>query len=347
MGINVTYSGGSYLVSESHVSYLVSEIDLDSYQDIGEVLYIINGESLTIYGDAIARVPIDNTLSVGYICSIGSQSGNNFILSPSTTGSYWMYVLAQNAGSVVKKTKVRVIVLDKQNIGSRSIILIGDSLVNTGGGSEIVRIRTIFDLMTWTAIGTTSLDPFKREGYSGKKYPWFVDDVGSPFTKDGAFNISAYFTDNALSTPDFIYMRLGINTAYAQCVETWTQLERDAWVADIKQLMDGFLNFDPSIKIVIGVPTICENTGDGWEADHPGSPYQDNYIVLIHDMWDIIISNFTDYNANVSICYAPWFLDRDDGYPKTDGVHDDSKHPAASGYVQLGNALTNHLNSLL
>ena len=315
----------------------------------GERVPLIVDESVHIYGDTLANIPITNTLVVTYSCTIGSVSGNDFIITPSASGEEDLRIVVRDGGVVIRDTISRLILSDKVNTGSKTITIIGDSLVSAGGDNEINELNSFFDLMTWTGIGTQTTGGIQHEGHTGKTYDWLVNHADSPFTKSGVVDIPAYYTDNALAVPNFIYMRMGVNGAFAEGAGNWTEADKDTWIADINELIDAFLAHNGSVEIIIGLPTISENTGDGWEVDYPGNTNQDNYIKIIHQMWDAIIANYEGdiHNTRVSVAYAPWFLDRDEGYPKTDDVHTNGVHPDASGYVQLGQGLAAKLNELL
>lgn len=485
MGFLVSECEEGYQVSEQETGYQVSENDLDTYENNGEVVSIIVGEQIIIYGDEVAEVPITNTLQVDYICNIGSQSGNNYVITAdvSNVGEVWLYINAINAGVVVRQTKTKLIISDKainskeistatfydwaakapspyswvstggniltvsgvyldmsyvddgtcyynlieanglsealvngdtyilkveikvavvagirvwngsgygapqfptsdyaeytftftknvagtaffsiygmganENVSigyikvyneASTITIIGNSLVAAGGDDELVKVRSIFDSMTWVGVGTTDIAPNLRESHTGKTYDWLVNHADSPFTKTGVVDIPAYYTDNGLDVPDFIYMRMGVNDAFNQGASEWTDAEKAIWLTDISELIDAFLAHNADLKIIIGLPSISENTGDGWENNYPGNQNQDNYITIIHQIWDAIIETYINYDSRVTIAYAPWGLDRDDGYPKTDDVHTNGVHPDASGYVELGQGLAFALNNLL
>jgi hypothetical protein len=91
-----------------------------------------------------------------------------------------------------------------------------------------------------------------------------------------------------------------------------------------------------STKVIIALNSISENTGAGWNDNYDESRYiQDDYIEATHKLWAAFIDTFTNYNYRVALSYDPIFVNRDEGYPKINGVHSNGVHPAELGYRQL------------
>jgi lysophospholipase L1-like esterase len=342
MGYLVTGCEKGYDVISEILGYNVELTDLAGYVDNGEIIPVIVGETIHIFGDAVANTPVVNTLSVEYVCSIGAPSGNDYIITADSgdIGNIYLYIKATNDGVVIRQTRSTLAIKAKVNTGVKTITLLGNSLIDRGGDSELVKIRSIFPGMTWTGIGLTGSAPDLREGYPSRTYEWIVTNPSSPFTKAGALDIPAYYADNGLIVPDFVYMRMGVNTAFSHPPALWTQADSDEWIAWITELVDGFLAHDPNILIVVAIPTSCTTSAAVWEAENPGNPYQDDYITIIHQMGDGIIEAFADYDARVTVGFAQWQLDRTNGY-------NDDVHPNGDGYDELGEGLANSLNNLL
>lgn len=337
---------GDYDYGYTNTPHFVLPLYLES-----DYIPLVSGESYILYGEALFNMPINNNLVSVFKCDIGAQYGNNFIITPTDDdiGTHVLDVEIREGKYIINKKRTAIKVATKINTGSKTILSIGDSLINRSWDDEMASVRAVFDSMAWTGVGTQDSDPDKNEGYSGKTYNWAVNDADSPFTKAGVVDVPAYFTDNSLSVPDFVFMRMGVNTAYGNRVDGMSESDLTTWIGYINELIDAFLAHDANVKIILSVPTICENSGDGWTANYPGDAYQDNYIENIHKMWESMYNEYKDnaYNARVYLSFAPLFLDRDDGYPKTDGVHNNGVHPDVAGYTQLGNALAATLNTLL
>lgn len=299
---------------------------------------LLVGEAVTIYGDSLINVPIVNSLSVTYTCNIGTQTGNNFTVNPviGDIGSHSLVIVFKNAGLTFLTKTVNLVVEAKLTLGATKVLLIGDSVVSNGI-TEIAAAASAAAGVVLTFLGSKGTT-VKHEGISG--YSWHSFNIStSPFFKSGVLNVAAYFTDNSIATPDIVHFRLGVNEMYQNCANDLTAPELAAIVTDINALLTAFLAFNADLQIIIGLPTICENTGAGWNANYDESVYlQDKYIELIHKFSEALITNYDNaaFNARVSISNEVIFLDRNDGYPKTGGVHNNGVHPDASGNAQLG-----------
>jgi hypothetical protein len=99
--------------------------------------------------------------------------------------------------------------------------------------------------------------------------------------------------------------------------------------------------------VIIAFSTKCENTGAGWDANYEEMVViQDWYIKYMHRLWGALNIQFSDYNARVSLSAEAINIDRDTDYPKVAGVHTNAVHPAASGYVKLGENLAYYINAI-
>lgn len=170
-------------------------------------------------------------------------------------------------------------------------------------------------------------------------------EEGSPFVKSGSLNISAYFTDNALATPDFVYLRCGVNDAngYSSTSLSESNLQTHI-IAHIDTLVDGFLAFDANIKVIVGAPSISTNESAKWDAIYDDTPYEgkhDNNVKVMHQLIEEVLEKYRngEYDSRVFTCYAPFHLDR--------GNYLNAIHPNDAGYTQLGIGLAATLNKLL
>lgn len=306
------------------------------------------GQEVTIYGDSLINVPIGNPLVVTYTCDIGTQVGNNLVITPEAgdIGNHSLRMVFKNGSYTIEDKTITLNVYAEASAGNISVLLIGDSTTANGisyikAGVDAVTAQTI------TYIGTKGTT-IKHEGIPGATWLTMVSS-GSPFYKGGAVDVASYFTDNSLATPDYVVIRLGVNDMLHQSqYDPLTSLP--VTMARAKQLIDGFLAYDASLKIIIALPTICENSGTGWNTSYDESVYiQDRYIDYIHQLWDAYIDEFDAgvYDARVLVsAEEAVFLDRNDGYSKTAGVHDNGVHPDESGYNQIGNGIAIYLNKL-
>jgi len=334
-------------------SLLEWERNLSFPASLGSNMNVLQGEARTIYGEQLVNVTIGNNLVVVYEKSdndLGTQVGNDFVFNPAFIGGVEYLDISIYTGSrlLLKHRQGVYVQGNGETAITKTITMIADSL-QSGTPFELDEVRLAFPLMTWTGIGLIGSAPNLREGYPGKTYDWLINHIDSPFTKAGVLDIPAYYTDNGLTVPDFIHMRMGVNEAASRASTGMTRAYLFRWILDIKELVDAFLAHDASVQIFIGMPTSSENTGAGWENNYPGNTNQNRYLSVINAMRREIQLQFhgNRYNSRVWVCWGTWYLDRDEGYPKTDGVHINGVHLDESGYRQYGQGLANDFNNLL
>jgi len=305
------------------------------------------GREITIYGDSLISLPIlDNNLEVEYTCDIGTASGNNYVISPVTgdIGEHTLSIVFKTDGTVITTQTINLNVIAAQT-GAVSILMLGDSLVYLGHADIATGIDSGL-VPTVTFIGSQGTT-IKHEGVAGKSFESIMTS-GSPLYISGAFNVAAYFANNSLATPDYVWIRFGVNDMFLPGSFNLTDSYLTGHVINpAKALIAAFLNYDANLKVIIGLPTISENTGAGWNANYDEATYpQDQFIRNIYRMRAALVTAFDlfTYNARVLMSNEAIYLDRNDGYPKSGGVHNNGVHPAASGYSQLGEGFAATLN---
>ncbi len=319
-----------------------------------EGISLIAGHEVTIYGDALINIPIQNKLEITYTCNIGRQSDNNFIINPGNQdiGNHPLTIIFKDSGFTIASKTITLIVCGLSPPCTKKILMIGNSLLASGNDYFHAQLDELLSNCKLTFLGTQGTTT-KHEGYSGYSYQSFISGI-SPFIKDGTLDLNYYFTNNSIAVPDIVFMRLGVNACYDCSRISMNEVSRtdllNSEIAYAKQLIDAFLAYDQNIKIIVGLSTICENTGAGWNNNYDESMMShDLYIEWTHRFWQLLISNFDKgaYNSRVSISNEAIFLDRDEGYPKVSGMHVNGVHPDQSGYEQLGIGMACALNKLL
>lgn len=304
------------------------------------------GVEITIYGDELINAPIDNDLTVEYTCDIGTADGNNYTITPVSgdIGEHTLSIVFKQDGITFETGTITFNVIAAKS-GAVSVLMLGDSLVYLGYADIATGIDSAL-VPTVTFIGSQGTT-IKHEGVSGRSYETIMTS-GSPLYISGAFNVAAYFANNSLAAPDYVWIRFGVNDMLLPGSFSMSDSYLTSHVVNpAKTLITAFLNYDANLKVIIGLPTISENTGAGWNANYDEATYpQDQFIRNIYRMRAALVSAFDlfAYNARVLLSNETFFLDRNDGYPKTAGVHTNGVHPDASGYQQLGTGVAATLN---
>lgn len=353
------YLKSNRIVEEDWSSYWATRLPYFALPATGVSLMV--GQEVTIYGDALINQPIGGDLTVTYTCDIGAASGNNYTITPvaGDIGNHSLRVVFVSNGVTREDQIIKLSVYAAVPDLNKKALMMGDSVVDTMSSVIIYGIAdTLTQTITWVGTQTcTNSAPYGvtlNEGYTGASFHSYATEDVTEFHKAGVFDVAAYFTDNSIDVPDFVCLRLGINDAYAYCdnqvtLTGFSELNLSGIVDDAKTMIDAFLAHNADLHFIIELPTICENSGAGWAAKYDETRYiQDVYISNIHRLWIEIVETFANgvYDERVDVSYGAIFVDRDGGYPKTDGVHADSVHPSVSGCLQLGTGLAMTLNKL-
>lgn len=310
------------------------------------------GQEVTIYGDSLINVPIGNPLIVTYTCDIGTQVGNNFVISPveGDIGDHSLRAVFTNGSYTIEDKSITISVRAAFEFADKKILLIGDSTLANGITYIVNALNAALTGCSLTYLGTVG-DAIKHEGHGGWSFNSFIT-TGSPFYKSGTLDIAAYFTDNSIDDPDIVSIRLGINDVFASSAvagDGLTDAEMTAIINNAKTLIDGFLTYNATLKIIISLPTTTENTNESWSIGYDPAVYSQNmFLDAIHKFQKGLVDTFANgvYNARVDCGYEAISLDRDNGYPETNGIHTNAIHPDAGGYAQIGAAMALKINDI-
>jgi len=304
---------------------------------------LTSGVPVVIFGDDLVNMPLINKISVQYICDIGTQSGKNFILNPtdSDIGIHQLIIKFKNDGFLYLTKTVNLRVYAMAPARSITVMMVGDSLLYQGCVFISEGIDAVLN-PNITFIGRQGTT-IKHEGIPGASYQ-SLTSAGSPFFKNGVVDVPAYFTDNLLTIPDYIHMRLGGNDVNLPVTYAMTDAYMATYIINkSKLLVDGFLSLNPNIKIIIGFPALPENSGDGWNLNYDEITYpQNTFIQNIHRCRGALVATYDNglYNSRVSLSTEVLYLDRDNGFPKdANGKHNNGLHPDYSGDINIGNGL--------
>lgn len=318
-------------------------------------LALIVGQEVTICGDALINVPINNNLQVTYASNLGTQSGNNFVINPvaGNIGDHTLTMTFKNSGRLIVTQTITMTVYAKAPAVTKKILLIGNSLIAGGCTYYDAQIKRVLSNSTFTFLGTKGTT-IRNEGIGGATWNLFVNNdqpatKPSPFFKAGVLNVPAYFTDNSIARPDYVLISLGLNDVLgysAVGANPVSSADITAILNTAKKLIDAFLAFDANLKIILQIPSLTGTTGAAWAIDWGGVLDQNLFIENVHKFWVAFIDEFANraYNPRVDCSYAPIFLNRTTGYA---AALNSGVHPNQSGYEQLGVGMALEINKLL
>ncbi len=358
---NTTYYLRAYAVNEAGTGYSSQlEIRTGKLEPWMKLPYfalpstgvsLMVGQEVTIYGDALINVPVRNNLQVTYSCNTGTKSGINYVFKPvaGDTGDHTLTMTFRSNGILLTAKTIKVTIYPKAGAGNKKILLIGDSTMPPD--VQQAKIKTVLNNTALTFLGTVG-SIYKNEGYGGASWNSYLTGTHGKFTKNGVLNIPAYFSDYSVETPDYVYIRLGINDTFPFCEDGSGPITDEAIaeiISNAKRLIDAFLGYNANLKVILGIPTITENSGEGWKKDYGDSRDQNLFIEQIHRYWTTFTETFANgsYNPRVDCSYDAIFLDRDEGYPKAGAIHNNGVHPDQSGFEQLATGMALTFNKLI
>lgn len=235
--------------------------------------------------------------------------------------------------------------------GTFNAAVIGDSLIDAGTVTQTALDNATADaVFTLNMIGTQGSGSNKHEGRSG----WDVNDFvvsGSPFYIGGVVDYPQYLTDNALTTPDWVFISLGANSILTLDDDQEVDAAVITELAKMQTLITSILSTNGSINV--GVCTIVppsesqDSFGDDYQNDPVRFIYKRNtaiwnkglvdtwgasegsriYICPMGQNWDAVHNaHRTLENANSRSSVQI--------YRYGNGLH-----PNTEGYEQMGDAL--------
>jgi len=308
---------------------------------------LIVGVSQTIYGEALINLPtpVPSNFSVIYTCEIGTQSGNNLVLNPvvGNIGSHSVTAVFK-LGNLTITTKTFNLNVYAAQSGSVKVLMVGDSLIYLGYTDIATGLDSALTLsISFTgSLGTT----IKHDGVPGANYESILTVPGTTYPNHlvnvNVLDLANYFTTYSVDIPDFVLIRFGVNDVNLPVSFPMTDSYMNTHIiAKAKLLVDAFLAYNSTLKIIVGLPTISENSGVLWNADYDEVTYpQNTYIQNIHRMWDALITAFDNsaYSTRVIVSNEAIFLSRDvDAY--NNGVH-----LKPLGSQQLGSGIAPTIN---
>ena len=275
---------------------------------------LVVGATTKIYGDSLIAVAQKNNLKVTYTCDIGTQTGNDFSITPVTgdIGNHSLTINFKN-GSLNLTETITLSVSAKSTSGTLGVLMIGDSTLadrqeTIGGTIEGILTSCV---ITWLGTqGTTR----KNEGYGGYRFKDFCDGISQPskFVKAGVLNVPAYFADNSIAIPEVVYMRLGLND-----ISNYTPAQILVY-SDI--LVDAFLALNKSVRVIVALPTTTTSDPVKWAISEDPANH-DNFTTLIHALQSALESHYAGgvYDARVNCSFEWIYLDRFNHY--TNALH--------------------------
>lgn len=235
---------------------------------------------------------------------------------------------------------------------TKTLLLIGDSLVSAGAITQTLLDLAGGDSMSIELIGTKGAGANLHEGRGGWSYATYnSDNADNAFWNSSAFDFSYYLSDNSLSTPDYVCINLGTNDIFHRGSDSDAENRFSDYQPHIQSIIDSIHTFDSSIKIALmTVPpgSTQDAFGANYDNSYQAARYHRNIIIWNREL----VSAYGDEDSNnIYIVPSGSSYDSVNNCQKSSPAPANARttvevarssngvHPANEGYQQIGDAL--------
>ena len=305
-----------------------------------DTLFIALGNTIELYNDDVAFVQLgNNTYTFNWVYDVGSADTKKWYWTSDQLGTFNLKFECYQGGTLVDQATSVIEVNEKVTDSNYTLLTIGNSLTSSGIIYQFDQINQDVDF-TINTIGTLGTS-VKHEGHGGWLFKTFLSP-DSPFYFNG-ISVRQYLSTNGFPDPDVVRISLGINDCFLSESMSNIFQQADELIAECREDL-------PQALIIIAIPTLCENSGDGWILKYGSLDNYERYQLRIRELWRHLLNTYTGPNGTpfVQVSYDGLCIDRDDGYPKdATGTHTNGVHPNSLGYKQLIRGFSNVMNHYL
>jgi hypothetical protein len=323
-------------------------------------IYAVVGRAMSIrYNQLLPQIPCNDRLVYSCASDSGTVDAAGFHFTPAGVGNSTVIISvadALNDTTVIDTVTVTAVAPDG-GTGTKGALFVGDSVMaKIPGAQPDSTYIPSYNNLYFTAdgganlrfIGSQGETPIFHEGRGGWTWASFTtSQVLNPFWIGGQVDFQSYIADSSLTGPiEYCVVHLGGNDMYGQ-----TAVVDATFLATLTGRVDAFCDAMlspvtgyPDCKIVLVLPSLGNADTLAWRDNYPDNYYwaelEQNYSIYgktLRDRYD-----GGAYHANVSVCAAGVFVDRDADYPP-----DDYFHPLRAGYIHLADAIYAHLRALI
>jgi hypothetical protein len=205
-------------------------------------VYGVQGRECNVYIDNLhVASAADYFHDVTSASGTGSQQAERWTWTPAgavTSGSLTVAAHRKSDGLLLASGTAaqRAAASSAGSGANKKVLIIGDSLVNAGVITQTLLDVAATDVMGVTLLGTrfTTNASNRHEGRGGWSFHTYATDYtgvpygANPFWIGGAVNFPQYLINNAIETPDWVPIHLGINDAFAYTSDAAVVAERPA-----------------------------------------------------------------------------------------------------------------------
>ncbi|NOR45904.1 MAG: hypothetical protein GQ534_09990 [Candidatus Delongbacteria bacterium] len=319
------------------------------YLELPQNIYLSSDNQFSIYFNNLISGSLPDNYTFEVNCNVGYIDSLKYNLDSLNLGSYQIEVqIKDSLGKILEKDSSNIFVSDHsiQFEDTLRVLLIGDSYTNTG--VYVFHLKDIYNNSSSTSIkflGTRSNTGYPyygadnglyHEGYWGKTWNWFANDISSPFVFDVAdgIDIDRYLNESLKSEiPDLVTIFLGVNdisSADPSSIGTIdNKIDEILGMDQMQKVVNSIINCLPNVKIGI-ILTTPTNEREYTYTDTTQLNYSERKLCLHR-----LVQRYIDYYENLNITninLIPAYINIDTflGFGETDPLH-----PAIYGYRQI------------
>ncbi len=242
-----------------------------------------------------------------------------------------------------KSTTVFYTKLKKIPVDTINILLTGNSLTNAGYFAG--RVKSIFvDTLNFPVkfLGTKKSNGGTHEGYGGKTWKWFTQNIESPFVfnlseNDTTLNFKNYFENVVQAKPDFVVVELGINDCFR--ADTSSVVAIDSTIDEMLKYttvyLKSLIDYKNDIKIGVCLVPAPNSHSSGFTANYKGKYTQTGWTKIQRRVNERYTRFFNEnFKQNCSLIPLHINIDTQNAFPADNGVH-----PKPIGYYQLASTI--------
>ena len=301
-------------------------------------------------------VILDGVSSIEVICPVGEVSSESWSITPSQAdfGIYPLTIqlLDENAELLEEAQTILAVNQPKSSTQDLRIMIIGDSLTNSGNYQQQLKARLDANSVAFSSIGTVLRGGMWCEGYGGNSYQRYLEGPHydrSPFVySDTGFDPARYFSEEMGGVAPTLYMIfLGINDTFSKSDLSEAGLEAriDEVIARADPFISGMRAAAPnSDEAIILTPAGSSEQGAFDAAYGAGTYYTQGGW---HDMRLHLVNRYIEHYGGreaegLYLIPVSVGLDRVADYSVTDPIH-----PNGSGYQKIGDIIFSWVNHYL
>ena len=228
-----------------------------------------------------------------------------------------------------------------------AVLITGNSLTNAGYFPA--KVKSLFqDSLNFPMkfLGTKQSNGGVHEGYGGKTWEWFSQNMDSPFVfshfeSDTTLNFKNYFENVVKAVPDFVVIELGINDCFRADTTSIEAIDStiNEMFKHVEYYITKLIDYKKDIQIGICLPPAPNSRNAAFMANYEDKYTQTGWTKIERRLAQKYIAYFSNhFQSNCSVIPLGINIDTSHGYPVDNAVH-----PNKSGYHQLASSIFNWL----